>query len=69
MGTKNNMPLLLKTILHASYCSFDKSIHFVPNKINVNQIKDVLELTELAGEISFLFQIFSSFILVPMFLQ
>ena len=49
MGTKNNMPLLLKTILHASYCSFDKSIHFIPNKINVNQIKDVLELTELAG--------------------
>ena len=49
MGTKNNMPLLLKTILHASYFSFDKSIHFIPNKINVNQIKDVLELTELAG--------------------
>jgi len=49
MGTKNNMPLLLKSILHAFYCSFDKSIHFIPNKINVNQIKDVLELTELAG--------------------
>ena len=49
MGTKNNMPLLLKSILHASYCSFDKSIHFIPNKINVAQIKDVLELTEFAG--------------------
>lgn len=49
MGTKNNMPLLLKSLLHASYCGFDKSIHFIPNKINVNQIKDVLELTELAG--------------------
>lgn len=49
MGTRNNMPLLLKTILHASYCSFDKSIHFIPNKINASQIKDVLELTELAG--------------------
>lgn len=49
MGTTNNMPYLLKSLLHASYCKFEKSIHFIPNKINKSQIKDVLELTELAG--------------------
>ena len=49
MGTKNNFSHLLKSILHASYCNFEKSIHFIPNKINIHQFKDVLELTELAG--------------------
>lgn len=48
MGTKNNLPLLLQSMVRASFCDFDKSVHFIPNKINVTQLKDVLELTELA---------------------
>ena len=48
MGTKNNFSHILKSILHASYCNFEKSIHFIPNKINIHQFKDVLEIAELA---------------------
>lgn len=49
MGTKNNMTNLLKSLLHSSYCNLEKSIHFIPNKLNQTQIRDVLELAEIAG--------------------
>lgn len=49
MGTKNNMSHLLKSLLHSSYFKFEKSVHFIPNKKNIKQFKDVLELAELAG--------------------
>ncbi len=49
MGTKDSFTYILKSILHASYCNFEISIHFIPNKINIHQFKDVLEIAELAG--------------------
>ncbi len=49
MGTKNNMSYLLKSLLHSSYFKFERSVHFIPNKKNIGQFKDVLELAELAG--------------------
>lgn len=48
MGTKNNIAWLLQSMVHILDCNFEKSVHFIPNKINVGQFKDVLELTELA---------------------
>ena len=49
MGTKNNFSYLLQSMLNASKFDFKTSIHFIPNKINIHQFKDVVELAELAG--------------------
>ena len=49
MGTKNNFTNLLKSMLNASKFDFETSIHFVPNRVNINQFRDVVELAELAG--------------------
>ncbi len=49
MGTKNNFTSLLKSMLNASKFNFATSIHFIPNKLNFQQFKDVFELAELAG--------------------
>ena len=48
MGTKNNFANLLKSILNASKFNFKTSIHFVPNKVNINQFNDIFELAEIA---------------------
>ena len=47
MGTTNNFANLLKSMLNASKFNFQTSIHFVPNKINISQFKDILEIAEL----------------------
>ena len=49
MGTKNNFTNILDSILNTSKFDFKTSIHFVPNKINVDQFRDVVELAEIAG--------------------
>ena len=49
MGTKNSMCYVLQSLLYSSFYNFESSIHFVPNKVNYNQLQDVLELAELAG--------------------
>lgn len=49
MGTKNNFPSLLRSMLNVSKCELETSIHFVPNKLNVRQFKDIFELAEIAG--------------------
>lgn len=49
MGTKNNFTSLLKSMLNASKFNFATSIHFIPNKVNCHQFKDVFELAEIAG--------------------
>ena len=56
MGTNNNFANLLKSILNVSKFDFETSIHFVPNKVNINQFRDVVELAELVsiGEVRIL---------------
>lgn len=49
MGTENNFTNLLKSMLNVVKLNFKTSIHFVPNKVNINQFNDVVELAELAG--------------------
>lgn len=49
MGTKNNFAHLLKSMLNTSKFDFKTAIHFVPNKVNIHQFRDVVELAELAG--------------------
>ena len=49
MGTKNNFTNLLKSMLNASKFEVETAIHFVPNKLNVHQFKDIFELAEIAG--------------------
>ena len=49
MGTKNNFTSILKSMLNATKFNFDTSIHFVPNKLNIAQFRDVVELAEIAG--------------------
>ena len=49
MGSRANLPWLLKSLLHASYFDFEKSIHLIPTKINAGQIKEILEIAEMAG--------------------
>lgn len=49
MGTKNNFTSLLKSMLNVGKFNFKTSIHFVPNKVNIYQFRDVVELAELAG--------------------
>ena len=49
MGTKNNFANILNSMLNATKFGFNTTIHFVPNKVNKNQFKDVVELAELAG--------------------
>ena len=48
MGTKNNFINLLDSMRYASKVGLDTSIHFVPNKINVNQFEDIYEIAQLA---------------------
>lgn len=48
MGTKNNFVSLLDSIKNVSKSGLETSIHFVPNKININHFKDILELADLA---------------------
>lgn len=49
MGTQNNFSCLLGSMLNASKFQFETSIHFIPNKLNIHQFKDVFELAEIAG--------------------
>lgn len=49
MGTRNNFPSLLESMLNASKFKFETAVHFVPNKLNIHQFKDVFELAEIAG--------------------
>ncbi len=48
MGSKNNFTCLLRSMLNARKFDIVTSIHFVPNKINASQFKDVVELAEIA---------------------
>ena len=49
MGTSNNMSHIIKSLVNVSYFKFEKSIHFVPNKINISQFPDILEIAELTN--------------------
>ena len=49
MGTKDNFTSLLQSMLNVTKFNFKTSIHFVPNRVNINQFRDVVELAELAG--------------------
>lgn len=48
MGTKNNFANILKSILNVIKFDFKTSIHFVPNKVNINQFRELVELAEIA---------------------
>lgn len=49
MGTEGNLKLAEKSIENAKEFNFQKSIHFIPNKLNVNQFEKVLQFAEKSG--------------------
>ena len=49
MGTEGNLNLVKKSIENAREFSFEKSIHFIPNKLNFKQFDDVFQFAEKSG--------------------
>ena len=56
MGTKGCFPKVKQSIINANDCNIVTEIHFVPMKLNMYEIEDVVELSEQLGvsKISFL---------------
>ena len=46
MGTENNLTFAKKSIENAKEFGFEKSIHFIPNKLNYKQFSEVLDFAE-----------------------
>lgn len=49
MGSENNLSKVIKSMTNASKLEIETAIHFVPNKLNVNQFRKVFELAESVG--------------------
>lgn len=61
MGTKNNFANILKSMLNSTKLGFKTSVHFVPNKVNVNQFRDVVELSAPQDLIKLIFDLMVRF--------
>ena len=49
MGTEGNLKFAKRSIENAKQFNFQKSIHFIPNKLNVNQFENVRQFAEKTG--------------------